>query len=96
MIAVIFELWPAEGQGDRYFDMAAGLREDLAGINGFISVERFESVSTPGASCRSNTAMLSTCAVWENVSIAPAATRSKPFATSSAASRASVPGWQET
>ena len=48
MIAVIFELWPAEGQAKRYFDMAAGLREDLAGIDGFISVERFESVSTPG------------------------------------------------
>ena len=48
MIAVIFELRPAEGQGARYFDMAAGLREDLAGIDGFISVERFESVSTPG------------------------------------------------
>jgi heme-degrading monooxygenase HmoA len=48
VIAVIFELWPAEGQGDRYFDMVAGLREDLAGIDGFISVERFESVSTPG------------------------------------------------
>ena len=48
MIAVIFELWPAEGQGNRYFDTATGLREDLAGIDGFISVERFESVSTPG------------------------------------------------
>ena len=47
-MAVIFELWPAEGQGNRYFDTAAGLREDLAGIDGFISVERFESVSTPG------------------------------------------------
>jgi hypothetical protein len=67
VIAVIFELWPAEGQGDRYFDIAAGLREDLAGIDDFISVERFESVSTPGASSRSNTAMLSTCAVCGNM-----------------------------
>ena len=48
MIAVIFELWPAEGQGNRYFDMAAGLREDIAGIDGFISVERFDGVSTRG------------------------------------------------
>lgn len=48
MIAVIFELWPAEGQSARYFDIAAGLRDELAAIDGFISVERFESVAAPG------------------------------------------------
>jgi len=48
MIAVIFELWPsAECQGE-YFDLAAELRPLLATIDGFISVERFESVSEPG------------------------------------------------
>jgi heme-degrading monooxygenase HmoA len=48
MIAVIFEVWPAEGQRDAYFDIAATLREDLATIDGFISVERFESLKEPG------------------------------------------------
>lgn len=48
MIAVIFELWPSEGQSDTYFDLAAGLKADLERIDGFISVERFESVVTRG------------------------------------------------
>lgn len=48
MIAVIFELWPADGQRARYFDMAANLGDELAGTDGFISIERFESVATPG------------------------------------------------
>ena len=48
MIAVIFELWPARGQGQRYFNLAAGLRDELSAIDGFISVERFESLATPG------------------------------------------------
>lgn len=43
MIAVIFEVWPAE-----YFDLAASLREDLGKIDGFISIERFESLTTKG------------------------------------------------
>ncbi|MBI2312302.1 MAG: antibiotic biosynthesis monooxygenase [Betaproteobacteria bacterium] len=48
MIAVIFELWPAEGRTTEYFEMAAALKADLETIDGFISVERFESLSTPG------------------------------------------------
>ena len=48
MIAVIFELWPAPGQQDRYFDLAAGLRDELQAIDGFISVERFQSLAEPG------------------------------------------------
>lgn len=48
MIAVIFEVVPAEGQRDAYLAMAASLRDDLAGIDGFVSVERFESLTTPG------------------------------------------------
>ncbi|VFR17799.1 Antibiotic biosynthesis monooxygenase [plant metagenome] len=48
MIAIIFELWPAEGRSQDYFSIAADLREDLARIDGFISVERFQSVSEPG------------------------------------------------
>lgn len=48
MIAVIFELEPAVGAADRYFELAAALRPQLEGIDGFISVERFESLSRPG------------------------------------------------
>ena len=46
MIAVIFEVEPAIP--DRYFDIAAALRPELEQIPGFISVERFESLTTPG------------------------------------------------
>jgi len=48
MIAVIFEVWPADSQRDRYLDLAAGLRAELIEADGFISVERFESLSEPG------------------------------------------------
>ena len=48
MIAVIFEVWPAEGRRQDYLDIAAGLRPLLAEIDGFLSIERFESLSEPG------------------------------------------------
>ena len=48
MIAVIFEVWPAEGRGGEYFDLAGSLRADLESIDGFISIERFESLVTKG------------------------------------------------
>jgi heme-degrading monooxygenase HmoA len=48
MIAVIFELEPQAGCAPRYFELAASLRPALEGIDGFISVERFESVTRPG------------------------------------------------
>lgn len=48
MIAVIFEVWPAEGERQHYLDIAADLRPLLSEIDGFISVERFESISEPG------------------------------------------------
>jgi len=48
MIAVIFEVWPAEGRAGEYFDLAAALKGDLEKIDGFISVERFESLVTKG------------------------------------------------
>jgi heme-degrading monooxygenase HmoA len=48
MIAVIFEVWPAEGQRQTYLDIAAHLRPLLDGIDGFISIERFESLTEPG------------------------------------------------
>ena len=48
MIAVIFEVWPAAGRRDEYLDLAAALRPLLADLDGFLSIERFESLSTPG------------------------------------------------
>jgi heme-degrading monooxygenase HmoA len=48
VIAVIFEVWPAEGRAAEYFDLAAALKADLEKIDGFVSVERFESLSTQG------------------------------------------------
>ena len=47
MIAVIFEVFPAEGQTDAYLDIAAGLREEVEAIEGFVSVERFRSITDP-------------------------------------------------
>ncbi len=47
MIAVIFEVTPAEGRKDAYLDIAAGLRPILEEIDGFISVERFQSLTDP-------------------------------------------------
>lgn len=47
MIAVIFEVTPAHGQMDHYLDIAASLRADLEQIDGFISVERFQSLANP-------------------------------------------------
>ncbi len=48
MIAVIFEVWPAEGHAKEYFELAATLKADLEKIDGFVSVERFESLTTRG------------------------------------------------
>ena len=48
MIAVIFEVWPAEGERQHYLDLAAALRSDLEGMDGFVSVERFQSLTDPG------------------------------------------------
>ena len=48
MIAVIFEVEPADGERATYLDLAAGLAPRLEGIDGFISIERFESLVRPG------------------------------------------------
>ncbi len=48
MIAVIFEVWPADGRKDEYLDLAGALRSELESVDGFISVERFESLHEPG------------------------------------------------
>ena len=48
MMAVIFEVQPAPGQRGAYLDAAAALRPLLEQIDGFVSIERFESLSEPG------------------------------------------------
>jgi heme-degrading monooxygenase HmoA len=48
MIAVIFEVWPSDNQRQRYLDIASNLRPLLDDIDGFISIERFESIANPG------------------------------------------------
>ena len=48
MIAVIFEFTPAEGRFPEYMDLVAGLKADLEQADGFISLERFESITTAG------------------------------------------------
>jgi len=47
MIAVIFELTPAPGRKQEYLDLAAGLAAALKDRDGFISIERFQSISNP-------------------------------------------------
>ena len=48
MIAVIFEVEPHAEHKDRYLEIAASLRPVLEEIDGFISVERFQSLTNPG------------------------------------------------
>src|SRR6266403_1248689 len=48
MIAVIFEVWPKPEHRQEYFDLAAELRPILETIDGFISIERFESLTEKG------------------------------------------------
>ena len=48
MIAVIFEAQAKPGQQQAYLDAAAVLRPLLKDIDGFLSIERFESLTTPG------------------------------------------------
>jgi len=48
MFAVIFEVVPAAGRQQEYLDIAAALRPELEKIDGFISIERYSSLSNPG------------------------------------------------
>jgi heme-degrading monooxygenase HmoA len=48
MIAVIFEAEPAPGSGEDYLDIAAAMRPLVEEMEGFISIERFQSLSEPG------------------------------------------------
>lgn len=48
MIAVIFQITPCPGKREIYLEVAAALRPELDRIDGFISIERFESLTVPG------------------------------------------------
>ena len=48
MLAVIFEVWPKPEHRQEYLDIAAELRPILEAIDGFISVERFQSLTDKG------------------------------------------------
>jgi heme-degrading monooxygenase HmoA len=48
MHAVIFEVWPKEEGRQEYLDIAAALRPTLEQMDGFISIERFQSLTDPG------------------------------------------------
>ena len=48
MIGIIFEVEPHPDKASAYFDMAADLKPVLETMDGFISVERFESLMQPG------------------------------------------------
>jgi heme-degrading monooxygenase HmoA len=48
MIAVIFEVWPADSHRQTYLDIAASLRPELDKIDGFLSIERFQSLTDQG------------------------------------------------
>ena len=47
MIAIIFEVWPADGRKGDYLELAARLKSELERMDGFISVERFQSLTDP-------------------------------------------------
>jgi len=47
MIAVIFEVWPTNGRKSDYLEHAERLRNELRHVEGFISVERFQSLADP-------------------------------------------------
>lgn len=47
MIAVIFEVWPHADGRQAYLDIAGALRSRLDSIDGFVSIERFQSLSDP-------------------------------------------------
>ncbi len=48
MHVVIFEVEPSAGNRDKYLEIAARLRQELEAVDGFISIERFESLVRPG------------------------------------------------
>jgi heme-degrading monooxygenase HmoA len=48
MIAVIFEVWAEGAHRDEYLAVASRLKSELVRMDGFVSIERFESLAEPG------------------------------------------------
>jgi heme-degrading monooxygenase HmoA len=48
MVSVIFEVWPHPQHKQGYLDWAAELKRELEKMEGFISIERFQSLTDPG------------------------------------------------
>ena len=48
MVSVIFEVWPHPDHREGYLNWAAELKEQLLKMDGFISIERFQSLTDPG------------------------------------------------
>ena len=48
MVSVIFEVWPHPEHKEGYLDWAAQLKPQLERMDGFISIERFQSLTDPG------------------------------------------------
>jgi heme-degrading monooxygenase HmoA len=80
VIAVIFEVWPAERAA--YLDIAAQLRPLLDGIDGFLSIERFESLSEPSK--------LLSLSFWRDEAAVTAWRNLEPHRTAQAKGRAGV------
>lgn len=82
MIAVIFELEPAPGHEDAYFRHAADLTPLLADVDGFLSVERFQSLARPGRYL--------SLSFWRDEAAVSAWRNTRPHRTAQAAARARI------
>jgi heme-degrading monooxygenase HmoA len=68
MISVIFEVWPHPDHRAGYLDWAAELKEELLKMDGFISIERFQSLTDPGKLLSLQFWRDDTClAAWRNL-----------------------------
>lgn len=47
MVSVIFEVWPDPAHREGYLNWAAELKTELLKMDGFISIERFQSLTEP-------------------------------------------------
>lgn len=47
MVSVIFEVWPHPQHKQGYLNWAAELKDELLQMDGFISIERFQSLTDP-------------------------------------------------
>lgn len=47
MVTIIFEVWPHPEHRDGYLNWAADLKNELLKMEGFLSIERFQSLTDP-------------------------------------------------